>query len=303
MKKALTFGILSSCFFSFTFILNRSMNLGGGYWMWSSPLRYLITLPFMAMVLLFRPGMGMKAIRAVFVEIKKNPISWILWSTVGFGFFYFPLTLASVFGEAWMTASSWEITIVAGVLLTPLFGKKIPIKTVLLSGLIIIGVFVMQIPNMTSTNTIGNMVALIPIVIAAISYPLGNRKMMQVCPNGFDTMQRIFGMLVCSTPFWIIVSIIAFATGGAPSGGQLGQSVAVAIFSGIIATSLFFQATNLVKDNPRELGVIEATQCGEVIFSLLGGVIFLGDNIPTAWGFIGIILIIVGMVLNSIAAS
>lgn len=31
MKKALFYGILASFFFAFTFILNRSMNLAGGY--------------------------------------------------------------------------------------------------------------------------------------------------------------------------------------------------------------------------------------------------------------------------------
>jgi len=303
MKKALLLGILSSFFFAFTFILNRSMNIGGGYWMWSGPLRYLITLPVMAVVLLLRPGMGMGSIKAVIVEIKKKPVPWLVWSTVGFGFFYFPLTLGSVYGEAWMTAASWEITIVAGILLTPLFGKRIPVRTLLLSGLIVVGVFVMQIPNMTNTNTTGNIVALIPILIAAFAYPLGNRKMMQVCPDSFDTMQRIFGMLVCSAPFWILMAIVAYISGGAPAGEQVVQSCGVAILSGIIATSFFFRATNLVKENPKQLGVIEATQCGEVIFSLLGGVIILGDSIPTLWGIIGIILILVGMIVNSILAN
>ena len=32
MKKALFAGILASFFFAFTFILNRSMHLGGGSW-------------------------------------------------------------------------------------------------------------------------------------------------------------------------------------------------------------------------------------------------------------------------------
>ena len=41
MKKTLIYGILASFFFAFTFILNRSMNLAGGYWMWAASLRYL----------------------------------------------------------------------------------------------------------------------------------------------------------------------------------------------------------------------------------------------------------------------
>ena len=51
MKKALGLGILGSFFFAFTFILNRSMNLSGGFWMWSAVLRYVYTLPILAVIL------------------------------------------------------------------------------------------------------------------------------------------------------------------------------------------------------------------------------------------------------------
>ena len=51
MKKAFGLGILGSFFFAFTFILNRSMNLGGGYWLWSASLRYLFMLPMLWLLL------------------------------------------------------------------------------------------------------------------------------------------------------------------------------------------------------------------------------------------------------------
>ena len=51
MKKALFYGILASFFFAFTFLLNRSMHLAGGYWLWSACLRYLFTFPILAAVL------------------------------------------------------------------------------------------------------------------------------------------------------------------------------------------------------------------------------------------------------------
>ena len=145
--------------------------------------------------------------------------------------------------------------------------------------------------------------ALVPILIAAFMYPLGNRKIMTICPPELDTMERIFNMVFCSLPFWIVIALAAFLTGGAPSSGQLLQSLGVALFSGVIATSLFFHATDLVKDNPRHLAVIEATQCGEVIFTLLGGVLILHDAAPSIWGYIGIILIVAGMVANSLNSN
>ena len=71
-------------------------------------------------------------------------------------------------------------------------------------------------------------------------------------------------------------------------------------FSGVIATILFFEATSLVKNNPKQLAVIEATQSGEVIFTLLGGLLFLGDTMPTAVGFAGVAVVVVGMIVNSL---
>lgn len=104
MKKALFYGILASFFFAFTFLLNHSMNLAGGDWMWSACLRYLIMLPLLFLLLRRMPG---RRLQPVLAAVRNRPGAWLLWSTVGFGFFYLPLTLASVFGESWLVAASW----------------------------------------------------------------------------------------------------------------------------------------------------------------------------------------------------
>ena len=46
--------------------------------------------------------------------------------------------------------------------------------------------------------------------------------------------------------------------------------------------------------------MIEATQSGEVIFTLLGGILFLKDPLPSAVGLIGIAIIVAGMTENSL---
>lgn len=222
---------------------------------------------------------------------------------MGFGLFYGPLTLASVYGESWLTAASWQMTIVAGVLLTPLFHKPIPVKNLGMSMLILAGIFLMQVPNLAHMEQGNPLAALISILIAAFSYPLGNRKMMEICPPEFCTFQRVFGMTLCSMPFWLLLSAGAFFRAGLPSTGQIPQSVCVALFSGVISTVLFFRATDLVKHNPKQLALIEATQCGEVLFTLLGGILLLGDRVPEPVGFVEIGLIVVGMVLNSLMAA
>lgn len=297
MRKALFFGLLGSLFFAFTFLFNRSMNLGGGYWLWSASLRYLFTLPVLWMIVQKQTG-----VRTVIQEIRKQPVQWLLWSTVGFGLFYMPLSMASVYGESWFTAATRQITIVAGVLLTPLFGKRIPVKNLLCSVVILIGIFLLQLSHVDHMHTKGMFAALTLIIIAGFSYPLGNRKMMQHAPVEMTTIQRVFGMTLCSMPFWILCSIYALVSHGIPTGGQIFQSLIVAVFSGVIATLLFFEATNMVKNNPRQLAVIEATQSGEVLFTLLGGICFLGDAMPTAAGFMGIAIIVAGMILNSFSA-
>ena len=48
--KALLLGIAGSFFFAFTFVLNRSMNLAGGHWLWSASLRYFFTLPILLLL-------------------------------------------------------------------------------------------------------------------------------------------------------------------------------------------------------------------------------------------------------------
>ena len=294
MRRALAYGLLASLFFAFTFIFNRSMNLDGGYWLWSAALRFIFMLPIMGVIVWKQKG-----IKAVLEDVKREPVSWVLWSTVGFGFFYMPLSMASVYGESWFVAATWQITIVAGALLTPLFGKRIPIKNLICSAIILGGIFLLQVSHFKNIHTEGLVTALLLIIVPGFSYPLGNRKMLQHCPPELSTVQRVFGMNLCSMPFWIICSIYALRTHGMPSGGQIFQSIIVAIFSGVIATILFFEATNMVKNNPKHLAIIEATQSGEVIFTLLGGILFLGDAMPAGTGFAGILVIITGMVLNS----
>ena len=107
-------------------------------------------------------------------------------------------------------------------------------------------------------------------------------------------------MTLCSLPFWIFLSTFGITTVGLPSDSQVLQSFLVALFSGVIATTLFFKATEIVKGNPHQLAVIEATQSGEVIFTLLGEILILKTTLPTFIGYIGVILVIVGMILNSL---
>jgi drug/metabolite transporter (DMT)-like permease len=298
MKKALTFSIAGSFFFAFTFVLNRSMHLSGGSWIWSASLRYLFTVPILALIVGRRHGF-----HKIHQAIQKCSADWLLWSTVGFGFFYAPLSFAGDYGESWMIAATWQLTIVMGVLLSPVFHKRIPVKNLGAAGIILIGVFLLQIPNLIHLDARAALLTLFPILIAAVSYPLGNRKMMQICGDELSTIERTYGMTLCSLPFWCLLSVFGLVRAGVPSAGQTLQSFGVALFSGVIATLLFFKATDLVKSNHKQIAVVESTQSGEVLFTLLGGVVFLGDTPPDWLGAAGIFLITFGMFLSSMVSA
>ncbi|MBO1686608.1 MAG: multidrug resistance efflux transporter family protein [Clostridium butyricum] len=311
MKKAFMLGICASFFFAFTFILNQQMHLSGGSWYWSSSLRYIFMLPMLLIIMISK-----RQLKEVIIDIRKKPLSWLLWSTIGFGFFYAPLSFASSYGASWLVAGTWQLTIVAGGLMSPLFFKiiktekgivkirnKIPKKSLLISLLILVGIALMYIEEATDISLLNTMLVIIPVIIAAFSYPIGNRKMMEICDSNINTIQRVFGMTLCSMPFWIIISLLGISNSGLPGKSQLIQSFIVAVFSGIIATILFFKATDIVKDNSHNIAIIESTQAGEVVFTLLGGILIFHDTVPTTLSLIGLIIVVLGMILNSFVRS
>ena len=314
MNHVILLGLLSSLFFAATFVLNRSMSLSGGDAWWSAALRFVFMLPMLYLLLARRSNRrnnqrnNLQSTQqsnqsAVYREIQRNPLQWLLWSSVGFGLFYLPLTLSSDYAASWLVASSWQLTIIAGILLTPLFGQKIPLKNLFFSCVIVIGVLLIQLDNLRTLSWIESLYPLLLIIIAAFAYPLGNRKMMQLVGNRLSTQQRVYGMVLCSMPFWLVTMLIATINSGLPPIARLSQSFLVALFSGVIATLLFFKATELVKHNVKQLAVIEATQAGEIIFTLIGGVLLLSDPIPSGLAVIGLVVVILGIFINGFSTK
>ncbi|WP_163183966.1 DMT family transporter [Neobacillus sedimentimangrovi] len=305
--RPIILGIFSAFFFAFTFILNRSMDLAGGSWIWSASLRYFFMVPFLFLIVL-----GRKNLKPLLLEMKRKPGTWVLWSTVGFGLFYAPICFSAAYAPGWLIAATWQITIISGSLLAPLFyetietekGKvqvkgKIPFKGLTMSFIILVGIILMQLEHASSLTMLALTLGILPVVIASFAYPLGNRKMMDVCEGRLDVFQRVLGMTLASMPVWIILSLYGLLTVGPPSIGQSVQSGLVAICSGVIATVLFFQATDLVRGNMQKLAAVEATQSMEVLFSLIGELLLLHTALPTPLSWVGIILVMGGMVLHS----
>ncbi|NIK27488.1 drug/metabolite transporter (DMT)-like permease [Thalassobacillus devorans] len=305
--KEILIGILASVFFAVTFILNRSMELSGGSWLWSSSLRFLFMVPFLILIVLVR-----KNGRQVIAQLRRNPFPWITWSFVGFVLFYAPLTYAAAYGPGWLVAGTWQMTIVAGALLGPLFHKrietpegpvkvrnKLEVRALTFSLLILFGVALIQVQKAGELTVYDMLIGVLPVVIAAFAYPLGNRKMMELCGGRLDTFQRVLGMTLASLPFWLLIAATGWVTAGAPSNDQLLQTFIVAVSSGVIATTLFFIATDRARKNQGKLAAVEATQSTQVLFVLLGEAWLLSAPLPSGIAVAGLVIIITGMTLHS----
>ena len=213
-------------------------------------------VPFLIAIVAYRKGLGETK-----KEMMAKPVPFFIWSVVAFVLFYAPLTYAAAYSPGWLLAGTWQLTIVAGVLLAPFFTiivktktgeqkirQKIPAVSLGISLIIFVGVVLIQIPHAQSVDIRTLWLGIIPVIIAAFAYPLGNRKMMELLGGRLDTFQRVLGMTLMTMPVWIGIAIYALWTVGPPSMNQLIQSFIVAISSGVIATTLFFMATDLVAE-------------------------------------------------------
>ncbi|WNS41231.1 multidrug resistance efflux transporter family protein [Paenibacillus sp. MMS20-IR301] len=307
--RPIVLGVCSALFFAVTFVLNRRMELAGGSWAWSASLRYLFTLPFLLAIVA-----GRGKLRPLLAAMRERPGAWLLWGTVGFGLFYAPICFAAAYAPGWLTAGTWQITIISGSLLAPFFGQwingpsgipqyirgKIPLRGLLLSLIILAGVALLQAEHARELAPSQVWLGILPVLIASFAYPLGNRKTMELCGDKLDVFQRILGMTLASLPFWLLLSLYGLADAGLPSSSQVGQSVIVALSSGIVATVLFFRATDLVRSSMSGLAAVEATQSLEVLFALLGEMLILASPLPSLLSWAGIAVIIAGMALHSL---
>ncbi len=298
-KNALFLGTLAALFFASTFVLNRIMAVSGGSWQWTASLRFIWMLPVLLIIVAIRGNLI-----DLLKEIRSKLWQWLLWSTIGFGLFYAALTYGANYGPSWLVASTFEFTIIAGMFIGPLLEKKGQRKSIskaslLFSILIFLGILLMQISEAQSTSLNSMLLGTIPVLIGAIAYPLGNRKMMKISNNRLDAFQRTLGMTLCSMPFWIILSLFGYSDHGLPTDSQLFQTFLVAICSGVIATLLFFSATDFVHHDHKSLAAVEATQAMEVIFTVLGEILFLQAALPNVYSCMGIVLVVIGMILHS----
>ncbi len=296
---AVALALCSALFFTLTYVLNRSLVTGGGHWAWAVILRYLLTLPMLALVLPWQGGWG-----ELPQELRRHPRPWLLWSTVGFVVFGVMLTWAASSGPSWLVAGSFQITVIAGPLLAPLiYGderRRLAWRSLAIGALIVAGVFVLQWGHAHGRLQRADWLAMGAVAVAAFAYPLGNRGLLLHLEHGqahLNAVQRVFGMTLCSWPLWWLFAVIAWLAIGPPTWREALLAGGVALSSGTIATVMFFRATDMVRSEPNALAAVEAMQAAELLFATLLGVLFLGESWPRGPALLGALAIIVGIAL------
>lgn len=295
---AVLIALASALFFTATYVLNRAIATSGGHWAWSATLRYFLTLPMLACVLPWRGGFG-----GVWRAMRAHPGAWLVWSGVGFTLFCVCLTWAAAYAPAWLVAGTFQLTVIAGMLLAPLIyddaRARLPRGALALGVLIVAGIAAMQLGHFNGRLDRDAWLALASVSISAFLYPLGNRKILlhlERTGEALNATQRVFGMTLASQPFWIVVAIYAGSAAGVPPWSQVALAAGVALFAGTIATILFFHATALVQDDASALGAVEAMQAAEILFSTLLGVVLLGEEAPHGIALGGALVVALGII-------
>ena len=109
-----------------------------------------------------------------------------------------------------------------------------------------------------------------------------------------NAFNKVWLMSLGSLPFWLVLGIIVRPE--SPSSSQIFSTLLVALLAGVGATSIFLFARERAQTSSEVAGV-DSTQASEVVFALIGGILLLGNAIPSAMGLSGIGLIILGLIL------
>ncbi len=303
MLRLILIGLLAGFFFSSTFVLNRIMSLAGGHWVWSASLRYAYMILLLTVwLLLFR---GTKAVARTLGLFFDNLIFWMAAGSIGFGAFYALICFSADHAPAWIVATTWQFTIIATLVVLMAFGRRFPKRIWLFCAIVFAGVFMVNVSQAGVVVPAQLLQGALPVLIAAFCYPIGNQLVWEAktghgrlpdisSPELDHPLARVLLMSLGSVPFWCL--LVALTAPPPPSGGQIVNTALVALFSGVMATSLFLFARN-ESTTGSQLAAVDATQASEVIFALAGEILIIGTALPNALGVLGMLVTGAGLML------
>lgn len=297
----LIIGLLSGVFFTATFLINRSISLDGGHWFFSGALRVVYAVLFISLGFIVLKGFVY--FKSVINEYIQHFRFWTISGTIGFGFFYSLLCYSADFSPAWVVATTWQVTIISSLFVLAFFGKKISKKIWFFTIIIFGGITMVNLSHFDINNIEPFLLGFLPVLIASFCYPFGNQMVWEEktkrveknidCTVLNNTFVKVYLLTLGSFPFWIILYFLSDAT--VPSPSQYINVGLITLLSGIIATSLFLYARSHA-DTSSKIVLVDACQSGEVVFALVGEIIFLNALIPNTIGITGIIITMIGLV-------
>lgn len=319
MFRLIALGVLAGLFFSTTFVLNEVMSAGGGHWFWSASLRYVFMFVLLQAIIVVRGGWA--ALRGVWALFGQHALFWMVAGSIGFGGFYALICYSADHAPGWVVAGTWQFTVVAGLFVLMAFGRRFPARVWFYALIVFAGVCAINVGDALADAQHGAAraaldwqsmaLAAVPALLAGFCYPLGNQLVWEAqhadgeARRGLqrwvpaitsdvlhDALHKVCLLTIGSLPFWLVLGVVAQPP--APSTGQVWQTAAVALFSGVIATGIFLYARSLAS-TPDEIAGVDASQASEMLFALLGGVLFLGSAPPSAVSWLGIALVVLGL--------
>lgn len=329
MGKMIVWGLIASAFFSTSFVLYQLMSVQGGHWFWSASFRCFFMWLLLSVFILLQNKLNPSKLLALGKLFASHWQFWCVTGGIGLGT-YGLLAFAADYAEGWVIAATYLFTVVASLVVLSFFGQSFQKKVIVYSVIVFIGVVLANVGeglrHSTSQGTDWHALLLfgaLPAFIASFCFPLGNQLIWQAGqPKGGTThsnnimsnetrkllkkvpqvtspllsnpLHKVWLMSLGSLPMWLVLGVIVQPP--APSVSQITISFLVALMAGVLGTTTFLHARSLAKQ-PQQLAAVDATQGSEIIFALLGGMLLLHTPMPSGLSFVGIALVIIGLVL------
>lgn len=329
MGKMIVWGLIASAFFSTSFVLYQLMSVQGGHWFWSASFRCFFMWLLLSVFILLQNKLNPSKLLALGKLFVSYWQFWCVTGGIGLGT-YGLLAFAADYAEGWVIAATYLFTVVASLVVLSFFGQSFQKKVIVYSVIVFIGVVLANVGeglrHSTSQGTDWHALLLfgaLPAFIASFCFPLGNQLIWQAGqPKGDSThhtdamseltskllqkvpqvtspllsnpLHKVWLMSLGSLPMWLVLGFLVQPP--APSVSQMTISFLVALMAGVLGTTTFLHARSLAKQ-PQQLAAVDATQGSEIIFALLGGMLLLHTPMPSGLSFVGIALVIIGLVL------
>ncbi|MCR6628722.1 MAG: multidrug resistance efflux transporter family protein [Magnetospirillum sp.] len=299
MPRLLGLGLLAAALFSVTFVLNRAMSLEGGHWAWSAALRYVDMAVLLGAWLILRHGIG--HLLAVLRNFVRRMPFWLGTGGIGFGVFYACCCFAADHAPGWIVAATWQVTILVSPLVLRGFGLPVPRRGIAFLLVTFLGIAAVNGQRVMEGVTTGQMLfGVIPVLAAAVAYPVGNQLLNRARHQGgpqaallADPATAVLLPTLGALPFF--AALLMVTAPPPPTAGQVATTAVVALFAGCLATALFLHARNRSND-PYRIAAVDATQAGEVGFALVGEMLLLGAAAPSPWGWLGLLAVTAGLI-------